>query len=127
MALITPNFDELADIKPGQYNVSIVECEIKESQKGAQYLKWKFETIGCDEPKNNGQHVWTNTMTTGKGAFRFKDLYSAATGEEYDSGVQFDTEMLLGKEMSVGVIDGLDKQGNKSGYPEVKTFAPSQA
>lgn len=126
MALIQPNFDELASLSPGQYTVSIAECDVKESKKGAQYLKWKFETIDCDEPKDNGQSIWTNTMITGRGAFRFKDLYTAATGEEFDATAEFDTDMLLGKELSVGIVDGVDQQGNKSGYPEVKTFAPAQ-
>jgi hypothetical protein len=122
MALVTPNLDELASIEPGTYMVNIVECEVKTSKKGTEYLKWKFETVGCDEAKNNGQAIWTNTMITGKGAFRFKDLYSAAIGEDYDGTEAFDTDMLLGKEIRVGVVDGIDQQGNKSGYPEVKTF-----
>lgn len=125
MALITPNFDELAELVPGTYSVSIVDCEVKESKKGAQYLKWKFETINCDKPANNGQSIWTNTMVSGRGAFRFVALYKAATGEVLGSGVEFDTEMLLGKEIKVGIEDGLDQQGNKSGYPEVKNFWPS--
>ena len=125
MALIQPDFSELADITPGDYNVTVVDCEVKTSKKGATYLKWKFETIGCDTPANNGQHIWTNTMITGKGAFRFKDLYKASTGEEYDSTIEFDTDMLLGKELRIAVIDGLDQQGSKSGYPDVKSFLPA--
>lgn len=126
MALIKPNFDELAEVTPGTYTVVIKDCEVKESKKGATYLKWTLETINCDEPKNNGQNIWTNTMISGRGAFRFKELYSAATGEEYDSTEQFDTDMLLSKELNVTVEDGKDQQGNKTNYPEVKTFSTAQ-
>lgn len=124
--LVQPDLSEVANITPGDYSVTVVECEVKTSQKGNTYLKWKFETMGCEDTKNNGQHIWTNTMISGKGAFHFKALYQAATNEEYDGTVEFDTEMLLGKEIRVAVIDGLDKQGNPSGFLEVKSFFPAQ-
>jgi len=62
-------------------------------------------------------------MTNGKGAFRLKDLYRAATGEEISDKTAFNTDGLIGKEIMVTVVEARDPQGNLRPFPDVKAVA----
>lgn len=120
---ITPDFSEAVEftaITPGTYKMRIVDCEQKTSQKNDPYLKWKFQLFGAEGAyaKFNNAHVWTNTMITGKGAGKLKELL-VATG--WQSG-SFDPQQLLGKEVVGVLVTGKDQQGNPSDYPEVKSI-----
>lgn len=118
MALIEPNFSEVADvIVPGTYQVRIVGAENGTWKSGTKHIAWELETMNETDSKNNGRRIWHRTPTEGKGAFRLQQFYRAVTGETLTGS--FDTEQLLGKEVHVTVADGKDKEGNPTGYTEV--------
>ncbi len=129
MALIKPDLTQTTDsVGPGTYKVRIKDASIgewagKDGGPATTFINWRMETFGEAESKNNGRAIWNKTPVAGKGAFRLKDLYKAAMGEDLDG--QFDTDMLMGKEVSVSVVDGVNfKTGEPTGYTEVKTIRP---
>ena len=100
--------------------------EVKEWPNGGQYINWELETYGEAESKNNGRRVFHKTSTSGKGAFMLQQLYRAATGTDLKG--QFDTEQLVGKQVAVEIIDGVNRQtGEPTGYTEVKRVKPVNA
>lgn len=116
--LVTPDFNEIQeDVGPGEYSVRITGADVDKWEKDGRtthFVKWTLETTGETDAKNNGRKIFDRTALNGKGAFRLKNLYVAATGEA-PSG-QFDTEMLLGRELKVVV----DKDAK--GYLNVKSY-----
>lgn len=128
MAIIVPDFSETQDqVEAGSYSCRIVEGVLeewpaKDDRGPLPYVKWTLETFNETDSKNNGRRILHKTPIVGKGAFRLQLFYKAAMGQ--DLGGEFDSEMLLGKELKVTVVDGMDKQGNPTGYPEVKAVAP---
>jgi len=123
MALITPNFEECSKPTPaGFYLAMITGEELKTTKAGdGQFIRWELELRECDDEKLNGNKIFTNTMTTGKGAFFLRALYKAAVGEDLEAE-SFDSESLLGKEVRIKLADGIDLDGNPSDFPEVKKF-----
>jgi hypothetical protein len=87
-----------------------------------QFVKWVLETFGEREAKNNGRRIFHTTPINGRGAFRCTQFYKAAMKEELKG--PFDTQMLFGKALSVTIVDGTDKEGNATGYTEVKAVKP---
>lgn len=121
--LVTPDFSEVKDnVGPGTYNVRITGYKLGEWQSGTKFINWEAETFNEEDEKNNGRKIFHRTPIEGKGAFLLQGFYKAAMKEELDGA--FDPEMLCGKELSMTVVDGTDKQGNPSGYTEVKTVKP---
>lgn len=122
MALITPNFDDVQDaVAPGTYKVRIKKGDVKEWPNGGTYINWDLETYGESESKNNGRHIFVKTNTSGKGVFMLQQLYRAAVGQTLAGS--FDTEQLVGKEIAVEVVDGVNRQtGEATGYTDVKRF-----
>lgn len=127
--LITPDFTDVADsVTAGTYSVRITDAKVdkwegRDGKPDTPYVNWRMETFGEPEEKNNGRSIFLKTAVIGKGAFRLRDLYKAATKQDL-SGGNFDTEQLLGKEVKVTVIDGKDREGNPTGYTEVKAIKP---
>ncbi len=122
---IQPDFSEAQDITPippGTYNARITGVGSKESKKGDMYLRWELEIFGSDNSKLNNRKFWYNTMVSGPGAGGLKRLLGAV-GLAAETGTQFDTEALLGKEVRVTLAEGKDQHGNVSIYPEVKSVA----
>lgn len=127
MSLVTPDFSECQDaVEPGTYKVRVKKGEVKEWPSGGQYINWELETFGETETKNNGRRVFHKTSVSGKGAFMLQQLYHAATGTQLKGS--FDTEQLVGKNVAVEIIDGVNRQtGEKTGYTEVKRVKPINA
>lgn len=119
MALVTPDFTEVSGLTPGVYNARIVEAEVTTSKAGAPMIKWSYEVFGADSKGANGQRIFDRTMLGGKGAFRLQDLYRAAMKEELKG--EFDTDILLGKEVRLVLSEGKQQDGSPSKYPEVKS------
>lgn len=121
MALVVPSFEELADITPGNYKARITGAEVTTAKtSGAPMVVWKLEVFGSENKGQNGQVITHRTMLSGKGAFGIKDLYKAAMKEELKG--QFDTDMLLGKEVLLTMAPGRPQaDGSPSKYPEVKS------
>lgn len=118
MALITPDFSEVADqITAGTYKGIVKKGEVKEWPNGGSYINWEIETIGETDPKNNGRRIFHKTSVSGKGAFMLQQMYTAAVGTALTGA--FDTEQLVGKQVAVEVVDGI-RNGEPTGYTEVK-------
>jgi hypothetical protein len=121
--LVKPDFsDTQENLTPGEYNFRIVKGEPgkweKQDGTSTHFIKWEMETVNEEDPKNNGRKMWDRTPINGKGAFRFKDFYKAATGEAYDPSLgDFDITSVYGNELSAIVVE-------KDGYMNVKTYAP---
>jgi len=123
MALITPNFDEIKDeVAEGTYRVVVTKGEQGEYKTGTQYVNWHLNTVDEEDPKNNGRTIFHKTPITGKGAFLTQKFYRAVTGEQVAGA--FDTEQLYGRQCVVTIGEGRDREGNPSGYMEVKAVKP---
>lgn len=119
------NTSEVVDgIPEGTYNVNVVDAEHKTSKAGNPYLRWQFTVFGNAETKYNGQAIWHSTPTTGKGAFRLLQLFKAATGERLDkTATKIDPQAILGKQLTITVVNSHDQDGNPNGFTEVKSVA----
>ena len=121
MSLITPDVSAIKeDVSPGEYQVRVVdsalgEWEGKEGKPPTKWVKWVLETVNEEDDKNNGRRIWHTTPYTGGGAFRMKNFYKAAVGEDMPVEGGFDTEMLMSKELMVVT------HTNAKGYIEVKS------
>ena len=128
MSIIKPDLSEIqAEVGAGTYTVRVVDAVIGEwaSKTGGApttYVNWSLETFGEPESRNNGRRIFHRTPINGKGAFRLAQFYKAAMKQELKG--EFDTQMLFGKALSVSVVDGTDKEGNATGYTEVKAVKP---
>ena len=118
--LVVPDLSEVQDeVTPGKYSGRIKRAEVKEWPNGGVYVHWQIETFGENEQKNNGRIIHYKTACGGKGAFTLQRLYKAATGQPLQGA--FDSELLIGREIKVEVVDGKDRNtGELTGYTEVK-------
>lgn len=118
--LIEPDFTEVKEaVEPGIYKVRIVAHRVdkwsgKEGKKDTPYIGWTLDTFGSVEAKDDGRKIFHNTPISGPGAFRLKDLFKAAIGEELQGA--FDPIMLYGREIEVTVV----QQKNNPEYNEIK-------
>jgi len=117
--LINPDYSELAELTPGTYKAHIVGAEEKTSQAGKPYVKWKFSTYDAEDARLNNKFVWTNTMLSGPGAFRLKQLVDAVLGKGHTGAIE--PETFYGKSVLLTVVEGLDQNGSPTGYAEVKS------
>lgn len=124
MALVVPDFSDVAEeIGPGTYKVMVKKGEVKEWPNGGTYINWELETFGDSATKNNGRKIFYKTSTSGKGAFMLQRFYKATVGQPLTGS--FDTEQLVGKQIEVEIVDGVNRQtGEKTGYTDVKTVRP---
>lgn len=124
MALVQPDFSEIQEeITPGTYKARVRKGDVKEWPNGGSYVNWELETYGESEPKNNGRRTFYKTSVSGRGAFMLQKFYKAATGQTLTG--QFDTEQLVGKQVEIEVVDGVNRQtGEKTGYTDIKSVRP---
>lgn len=116
------------DIPEGEYNVNVVDAEMKTSKAGNPYLRWQFTVFGHSDPRYNSQAIWHSTPTSGKGAFRLLQLHKAAVGSKLDkNATQIDPRDILGKQLSITVVNSHDQDGNPNGFTEVKYVRPFRA
>lgn len=127
--LVVPDFSDVKDaVEAGIYKVQIIDAKLdswqgKNGKPDTQYINWTLETFDEENPKNNGRRIWHKTPTMGGGAFRLQEFWKAATGVSIPAE-GFDPSSVFGNQLEVTVIDGTDKQGNFTGYTEVKTVKP---
>lgn len=112
----------VGELPSGEYHVNVTDAKMMTSKSGNPYIKWQFSVFGNPEAKLNGQVVWTNTMTQGKGIFGLVKLFEAANKGQKLEGAKLDTAAILGKQVTIVVVPGKDQDGNPSGFPEVKSF-----
>lgn len=124
MPVLTPDYSEAVELQvvpAGTYNARIVDAKpMTAKSTGNPYIKWELQIFGAtgDYQKFNNAKLWTNTMLTGRGAGMLK-TFVKAVNPEYDGG-PVDTDACMGKGIQVVVVDGVDQQGQKTIYPEVK-------
>lgn len=129
VGLVVPDFSQTQDeVEPGVYTARITHGEIdkwdgKEGKPDTTYIKWTMETFNEEDEKNNGRKIFHRTPIMGGGAFRFKQFYKAAMGQDCPAE-GFNIEDLYGKEVELGIVDGYDKDKQPTGYTEVKTVKP---
>lgn len=128
--LITPDLSEAIELTgptAGTYSARVSDLELKTSKSSpAQYIQWSLVIFGAegDASRFNNWKLTYRTMTSGKGAGMLKSFFKACTGEELTG--QYDFGQLVGKEVSVTVVDGKNQDGSPSGYPEVKAVKSLQ-
>jgi hypothetical protein len=111
---ITPDFSEAVEqntvVAPGLYKARVEAVEQKTSKAGNNYLQWTMGIFGAegDQARFNNHKLWHNTMLSGKGAGILKDFLTATIGEAR----QFQTDEVLGKEVSVMVKNTVMENGN---------------
>jgi len=122
--LITPDFSQVQDtVGEGIYKVRIIDSKVdtwegRDGRPPTKFINWTMETFGEAEDKNNGRRIFHRTPIEGKGAFRLRDFYRAAMGE--DLAGSFDPAMLYGRELEVTIAP----QKNDPQYAEVKSVRP---
>jgi len=125
--LVQPDFTNVQDrVDVGIYKTRIVDSKVdtwqgKEGKPNTTYINWTLETFDEAEDKNNGRKIFHRTPIEGPGAFRLKDFYQAAMGEECAGA--FDRSMLHGREVEVTIA----QQKSDPQYTEVKAVRPIQA
>lgn len=124
MPEITPVMGH-ATITDGKYNVRLtsVDVESKTSQKGVPYsqLVCKLEVFANQDDRLNGQLIFDRVTFSGDGmTFRWPGFWKAVTGEQWAEGTTFDTDNLLGRELTVAVAS--DSYG-----PKVKSHLTLEA
>jgi Protein of unknown function (DUF669) len=122
---IRPDFSETQDIAgmpAGIYKLCVVGMELKKSKNtGNEYLSWQFEVRG--DKNFNGRKVFTNTVTSGAGAFMLKKFLTAL--DPNYAGGEIDTGKLFGKSMEGKLGYQKDKQTGELGqYPVVLDAFP---
>ena len=126
--LIKPDFSDVQDtVGAGEYKCRILNATIdkwagKDGKPDMPYVNWTLTTFGEQNDKNNDRRIFYKTPIVGKAAYKLQQFYKAAMKQELTG--KFDGEMLYGKEVSVTVIDGMDRNGNLTGYTEVKSVRP---
>lgn len=130
--LIEPDFSEVKDaVEPGVYSARILDAKMdqweskKEGKAPTVFINWTLETFNEQDEKNNGRKIFHRTPINGPGAFRLKEFFKAAMGEEIQGS--FDRTMLFGREVEMTIVDGKTKQGELTGYTEVKAVKPIKA
>lgn len=130
MTFIKPDFSEVTDnVGPGTYSARVIGQETgawpgKDGKPDTHFVKWTLETFNEEDPKNNGRRIFHRTPISGKGAFLFQQFYRAAFGNTEIPEDGIDLETFLGKEMTVTMVDGVDRVTKEpTGYVEVKSVA----
>lgn len=120
--MLSPDFSEVVELKPGSYNARLEDVESKTSAKGTMYLRWKLTVVGNSEPALNGKNFYHNTMVSGPGARGLRDLIRATLDPSYEQG-EVDTDQMIGKEIAVVLRQGKNQDGSASNFPEVASVA----
>ena len=122
--LITPDFtaDTSGPIPAGNYPARVIGVEAKTSRKGEAYLNWAFELFGAD--KYTGRRAYVMTTDGKPAAWGLKSLrmlYKAATGEDLQEK-PFDTDSIIGAEVTVSLAPSVRPDGTTSDFPDVKAI-----
>ena len=124
--LIEPDYSDVVELKPGQYNARVTDCSEKTSRAGGKYLEWPLEIVDNADPKLNGKKVTLRTMMAGKGAGRLKQLVRAVVNPNYESG-GFDTDAIVGQVVTIVLKEGRNEDGSRSDFPEVASVSRPKA
>jgi len=114
---------EFEAIKQGEYEVTVINYELKKAQSGNNRVVVDYEIRSdVDQPCQGQKILYDNFTVTEKAMFRFQNASKAAG---FPDGIQFSSfkewaEAFLNKHLRVFV------KLNENGYPEIKSFKVSQ-
>ncbi|PEK83555.1 MULTISPECIES: DUF669 domain-containing protein [Bacillus cereus group] len=115
---------EFEAIKPGEYEVTVVNYELKKAQSGNNRVVVDYEIRSDVEQPCQGQKILFDNFTVADNTmWRFQAASKAA---QFPDGIQFGSfkewaDAFLNKHLRVSVAL------NNNGYPEVKSLKASQA
>lgn len=78
------------------YAVRITGAEIKTSKAGNSYISWEMTIT---EGEHADRKLWLNTVTTGKGAFKFEELLQAL-GVDTEGLSEFEPDEYIGADVT---------------------------
>lgn len=114
---------EFEAIKQGEYEVTVINYELKKAQSGNNRVVVDYEIRSdVDQPCQGQKILYDNFTVHEKSMFRFQNASKAAG---FPDGIQFSSfkewaDAFLNKHLRVFV------KLNGNGYPEVKSFKVSQ-
>jgi len=122
MGAINPDMSDVVRIAPGTYFVRITDSKVVQTRKDQARVMWKLTIFGAEDARVNDKIITHGTMAEGPGAGFLQDFYKAATGVAWVDGCLSDTDDLHGRELRGVVVDQLDQNNEKTGFPEVKKY-----
>lgn len=142
MGLITPDLSGIKDpLDAGTYNARIIGYGQKDGDDATKEINWekngeahsltmlvaRLEVFGAENAAHNGMTVAHELPLSGGGAFRLTEFYEAATGtivaKEQREGFSFDTDELMGRDVTIVVIKEADKNDPSKEYTRVKSVS----
>lgn len=115
-------------VKPGEYEVTVVNYELKQAKTGSNMVVCDYEIRSdVDQPCQGQKILYDNFVVSEKAMWRFHQASKAA---QFPNGMSFKTykewaDTFLNKPLRVVVAERTGTDGNK--YPEVKSFKISEA
>ncbi|MCP8969701.1 DUF669 domain-containing protein [Ectobacillus ponti] len=117
---------EFENVKPGEYEVTVVNYELKKAESGNNRVVVDYEIRSDVEQPCQGQKILYDNFTVAeKSMWRFQQASKAA---QFPDGIQFGSfkewaDTFRGKHLRL-VVGEREYQGKK--YPEVKSFRVSE-
>lgn len=109
---------EYETIPTGDYPIQVVDLTDEEGTFGPQ-LKWKLEIVGTSEYAGKYLTAWTSLTPSMKGKLA---QWAVALGIELEPGMDFDTDMLIGKRAVAVVV--VKSKDDGSEFNKVDTIRP---
>ncbi|GIN74002.1 hypothetical protein J14TS2_44770 [Bacillus sp. J14TS2] len=113
-------------IKPGEYEVTVVNYELKKAESGNNRIIVDYEIRSDVEQPCQGQKIlYDNFTVTDNAMWRF---HQASRAAKFPDGVEFDSfkewaDTFLNKHIRLSVGE---REYNGKKYPEVKAFKESE-
>jgi len=127
--MFTVNHDEakgFEPVKPGEYEVTVVNYELKQAQSGNNQVVLDYEIRSDVEQPSQGQKIlFDNFTVTEKAMWRFHAASKAAglpNGKQYSSYKEW-ADAMLNKPLRLVVGE---REHNGKTYPQVNSFKASE-
>ena len=100
-------------LPPGYYQAEVVQCEIKKSQAGNDYVSWGFQIT---EGEYSGRKAWHNSSLLPQSLWSFKKTLVALgfPKEDLAGEIQFDPAATLAAQCTLVVVED-EYQGETKG------------
>jgi len=100
-------------LPPGYYQAEVVQCEIKKSQQGNDYVSWGFNVT---EGSYSGRKAWHNSSLLPQSLWSFKKTLIALgfPKEDLAGEIQFDPAAVLELQCTL-VVEEYEWQGETRG------------
>ena len=91
-------------LPPGYYQAEVVQCEIKQSQSGNDYVSWGFSVTEGDY---SGRKAWHNSSLLPQSLWSFKKTLVALgfPKEDLEGEIQFDPAAVLTQPCTLVVVE----------------------